>query len=95
MDQMDKFIDLLPKEISNSLSAMSKTDDLSQKKAYSEIVLNLCKSLGVFIDAMDMMGMDYDDDSDLLFDIPPLELHRSQKKARKRNKRSNKNDIPF
>ena len=95
MDQLDTLVDLLPKEISNSLRAMLKTDDLSEKKTHSEIVLNLCKSLGVFIGAMDMVGMDYDDDSDLLFEEVPLELHKPKKTTRRKTKRSNKDDLPF
>ena len=95
MDQMYKFIDILPKEIGNSLIAMSKTDDLNKKKVYSEIVLNLCQSLGVFIDAMDMLGIDYDDDNDLIYEEMPLELHKPRKKARRKNKRIEEDDMPF
>ena len=91
MDQMDNLIELLPKEISKNLSAMSKTNDLDQKKTHSEIILNLCKSLGVFIDAMDLM--DFDDD--MLFEEAPLGLHESKQTTKRKRKKNIKNDLPF
>lgn len=91
VDQLENLVELLPKEISKSLSAMSATNDLDKKKIHSEIVLNLCKSMGVFIDAMDIMGLD----DDMCFDEPPLELHESRKTAGRKRKKNNKDDLPF
>ncbi len=91
MDQLENLVDILPKEISKSLSAMSATNDLDKKKIHSEIVLNLCKSMGVFIDAMDMM----DPDGDMYFEDPPLELHESRKTISRKKKKNNKDDLPF
>ena len=54
MEYLDDIFKLLPQEISNALRAISKTENLSEKKAYSEIVLNLSKSMSVFYEALDM-----------------------------------------
>ncbi|MBI9084207.1 MAG: hypothetical protein JEZ11_11460 [Desulfobacterales bacterium] len=83
MDPMEKLIDLLPREVSKNLNAMSKTNDLEQKKIYSEIVLNLCESMGVFIDALDMAGFD-DEDDDFLFSQPPVISPEPKKKSKKK-----------
>lgn len=83
MEPIEKLIDLLPREVSNNLKAMSKTEDLEQKKIYSEIVLNLCESIGVFIDALDMAGFDEDDD-DFMFSQPPVASPEPKKKSKKK-----------
>ncbi len=58
----DKLMDMLSKELHETLEAMAKTKDLEEKKAYSEIVHNLSQSLGVFLKlASDMMGLDFDE----------------------------------
>lgn len=87
MDQLDNLVELLPKEIGKNLSAMSKTNDLDRKKTHSEIILNLCKSLGVFIDAMDLM--------DMYFEEEPLGLHESKQTTKRKRKNNIKNDLPF
>ena len=46
----------------DALKAMAKAKSLDEKVAYSKIVKNLCKSLGVFLDlASDVMDMDFDE----------------------------------
>jgi hypothetical protein len=58
----EKIMDGLSNEINSSLKAMSKSKDVGEKEAYSRIVKNLCKSLGVFLDlASEMMPLDNDD----------------------------------
>lgn len=83
MDPMEKLIDLLPREVSKNLNAMSKTNDLEKKKIYSEIVLNLCESMGVFIDALDMAGFD-DEDDEFLISQPPVISPEPKKKSKKK-----------
>jgi hypothetical protein len=62
LEYLDDIFELLPREISNALKAIAQTEDLSQKKAYSEIVLNLSKSMSVFYDALDMQMPDFFDE---------------------------------
>ncbi len=91
---MVNFVELLGAEITENLTAMAKTKDLDQKKAHSEIVLNLCKSMGTFMDAMHTFNDNFiEEDLDLDdFDFdephteePHLELHQpKQKKKRKK-----------
>jgi hypothetical protein len=63
MEINHNLFELLPQEIAKSLEAMSKTDDVGKKRIYSEIVRNLCISLGVFFNAMEEEA-----DEDDLFD---------------------------
>ncbi|MBW1980146.1 MAG: hypothetical protein JRJ12_02905 [Deltaproteobacteria bacterium] len=56
----EKIIDGLSEELINSLKLMSKSKDIDKKLRYSEIVKNLCESLGVFLSlATDMMDLDF------------------------------------
>ena len=88
VENFENFMELLPKEINKNIIAMSKTDDIEKRRIYSEIILNLCQSMGIFIDAFDTMDVDSDDDLD--FDEPYPD------KAKKRRKKGgNDNDIPF
>ena len=55
-------IDSLFKELTTDLKAMSKAQTLDEKIKYSQIVNNLCESLGVFLNlASDMMGLDLEE----------------------------------
>ena len=59
----EKLMEDLNSELHAALKAMSKAKNVEEKLAYSQIVKNLCESLGVFLSlATDMMGPDYDDD---------------------------------
>lgn len=63
--QLDKIMDGLTKELAFSLKSMAKTKDLTEKATYSEVVKNLCESLGVFLDlASDMTPYEFDLDGD-------------------------------
>ena len=44
--------DSISSETQRILTEMGKTKDLEQRRLQSEIVFNLCKSLGVFFDMM-------------------------------------------
>ncbi|MGA1865441.1 MAG: hypothetical protein ACMUHX_10290 [bacterium] len=58
----EKIMDSLFKELTEDLNAMAKAKTLEEKIKYSEIVNNLCESLGVFLNlASDMMEMDIDE----------------------------------
>jgi len=55
----------LSREITSSLKAMATANTIEDKMAYSQIIKNLCDSLGVFLNlATDMMGYDTDDFDD-------------------------------
>jgi hypothetical protein len=57
----EKIMDGLSKELEAALKAMSSTKTIADKVAYSQIVKNLCESLGIFLNlASDMM--DYDEE---------------------------------
>jgi RecJ-like exonuclease len=61
----EKIMDGLSKELNLALKAMAKAKDVNEKQVYSQIVKNLCESLGVFFNlASEMMSFDSDDDSD-------------------------------
>ncbi|MGA1840722.1 MAG: hypothetical protein ACMUIU_08870 [bacterium] len=58
----EKIMDSLFKELTEDLKAMSKANTLEEKIKYSQIVSNLCDSLGVFLNlASDLMDMDIDE----------------------------------
>ena len=59
----EKLMDSLSKELSVSLKAMAQAKTPEEKVQYSQVVKNLCDSLGVFLNlATEMMGYDADDD---------------------------------
>ena len=59
----DKIMNSLLNEIDATLKNMSKVKTLEEKTQYSEIVNNLCDSVGVFLNfASDMMGADFDEE---------------------------------
>ena len=64
--QPEKIMAGISKEIETALKAMAKAKTPEEKLAHSEIVKNLCKSLGVFLsfmtDMSDIMGYEKDDD---------------------------------
>ncbi len=61
MNDPEKLMNDLSKELSNALKAMSKAKNTEEKLKYSEIVKNLTESLGVFLSLIsDMVPMDYD-----------------------------------
>ncbi len=58
----EKIMDGLAKELSAALKAMAKAKNVEEKLAYSQIVKNLCDSLGVFLElASEMMGFDMEE----------------------------------
>ncbi|MBD3322018.1 MAG: hypothetical protein GF350_13050 [Chitinivibrionales bacterium] len=98
MDNVDKLMDFLPEEITRSLSEMSKTSDPEKKRIYSEIVLNLSESMGVFIDALSLVPPDplFDDGPDDEFREPVLEMHKPKKRnKKKKGTRGKDTDLPF
>ena len=61
----EKLMDDLSKELSTTLKAMAKAKSAEEKLQYSEIVKNLCESLGVFLGVISEMapyGFDEDED---------------------------------
>jgi hypothetical protein len=61
----EKLMDDLSKELSTTLKAMAKAKSAEEKLKYSEIVKNLCESLGVFLGVISEMapyGFDEDED---------------------------------
>ncbi|MGA1844310.1 MAG: hypothetical protein ACMUIS_07075 [bacterium] len=58
----EKIMDSLFKELTAELKAMSKAQTIDEKMKYSQIIHNLCESLGVFLNlASDMMGLDLEE----------------------------------
>jgi len=57
----EKIMDGISKELMSALKAMSNSKDAKEKLAYSEVIKNLCTSLGVFLDAASSM-MDFEED---------------------------------
>jgi len=46
----EKIMEGISKELSSALSSMAKAKTAEEKLQYSEVVKNLCDSLGVFLD---------------------------------------------
>jgi hypothetical protein len=62
----EKLMDDLSKEITSALKAMAKAKTLEEKVQYSQVVKNLCESLGVFLGLIsDMAPYGFDDDEKL------------------------------
>lgn len=62
MMEPEEIMDGLSKELDDALKSMAKAKSLDEKLAYSKIVINLCESLGVFLDlASGVMNMDFDE----------------------------------
>jgi hypothetical protein len=57
---LDSALSLFPQELIKSLEALSRTTDMQERKLHSEIILNLSRSMGIFMDT----GCDCDDDID-------------------------------
>ena len=58
----EKIMEDLFKELTTTLRAMSKAKTIEEKMQYSEIIKNLCDSLGVFLNlANDMMGLNFEE----------------------------------
>lgn len=58
----EKIMDGLSKELESALKALSNAKTIEDKVAYSQIIKNLCESLGVFLNlASDMMEDDFDE----------------------------------
>jgi len=59
----EKVMEGLIKELNAALKAMSNAKTIEERLTHSQIVKNLCESLGVFLDlARDMMDHDFDDE---------------------------------
>jgi len=59
----EKIMTELAKELNVALKSMSKAKTIEDKVTYSEVVKNLCESLGVFLElASNMMPFDFDMD---------------------------------
>jgi hypothetical protein len=52
-DEPERVIEPLMAETMRTISEMSRTNDLEQRRLQSEIVRNLCESLGVFLELME------------------------------------------
>lgn len=51
----DKIMDGISKELLRALKSMAKAKTVEEKLTYSEIVKNLCDSLGVFLELVQSM----------------------------------------
>lgn len=61
----ERIMNGISKEISAALKAMAKADSPEEKLRYSEVVKNLCDSLGVFLHLLSDMGpYDYEEEED-------------------------------
>jgi hypothetical protein len=60
----DKIMDGLSKELMTALKDMAKTKNLDEKIKYSQVVKNLCDSLGVFFDFAGSSMMPFDDEEE-------------------------------
>ncbi len=59
----EKVMEDLIKELNVALKAMSKAKTIEEKLTHSQIVKNLCESLGVFLDlARDLTEHDFDNE---------------------------------
>jgi hypothetical protein len=62
----EKLMNDLSKELSIALKAMAKAKTPEEKLQYSEIVKNLCESLGVFLGLIsDMAPYGFDDNEEI------------------------------
>jgi hypothetical protein len=57
----EKIMDGITKEIGVALKALSNAKTIEEKVAQSQIIKNLCESLGVFLDLATTM-MDYEEE---------------------------------
>ena len=57
----DKIMEGISQELLAALKAMSTAKTADEKVKYSEVIKNLCDSLGVFLDLIGSVGP-YDDD---------------------------------
>jgi hypothetical protein len=57
----DKIMESITNELSTALKTMANVKTSEEKLKYSQIVKNLCDSLGVFIDMVSTMGS-FDDE---------------------------------
>jgi len=59
----DKLIDGISTELNTAFKAMAKAKTVEEKVLYSQIIKNLCQSLGVFIEAAnEMIPFDFEED---------------------------------
>lgn len=63
----EKILDGLSREIEAALKEMGKAKGPEEKRMHSEIVKNLCESLGVFLNSIRDMALLDDDDDPLPF----------------------------
>jgi hypothetical protein len=59
----EKIMDGIAKELTSALKAMAGAKNVEEKVAYSQVVKNLCTSLGVFLDAATNM-MEYEEEDE-------------------------------
>jgi hypothetical protein len=61
----EKLMEGLSKEMDAALKAMAKAKTVEEKLSYSQIIKNLCESLGVFLElASNMMGYEEEDEEE-------------------------------
>ena len=59
---LEKMMDSLLNELAANLKTMSKAKTIEEKIQYSQIIKNLCESLGVFLNlAREMIDPDFDE----------------------------------
>jgi hypothetical protein len=59
----EKLIDGISTELDSAFKAMAKAKTVEEKVQYSQIIKNLCQSMGVFINAAnDMLPFDFEED---------------------------------
>ncbi len=63
----DKIMDGISKELMTALKDMAKAKNADEKLKYSQVVKNLCDSLGIFLDlASSMVPFEIDDEEGTL-----------------------------
>jgi hypothetical protein len=63
----EKIMNAISKEILAAIKAMEKAKTPEEKLTHSEIIKNLCASLGVFLDLMSDLALYDDEDESIPF----------------------------
>ena len=87
-------LDRILGEINRSLDTLSQTKELRDKQAHSEIVLNLSKSIGVFIEAFQAIPPDFDDE-DFFMEEPPQPPKKKNRNRERKQRSAQEGDLPF
>lgn len=80
-----EMINGLSKQVLSALKAMEKSKNVEEKLKYSEMIKNLCESMGVFLNLITEMGRMNEDFNEEEFDD----------EFDDENENNNENNIPF